>query len=219
MAGDNRAITSQSASGRGKFAEIQEKNWVKGGVYSSWRSLKVLKHHLEIFACCLSNKSVADAFSLLLARKNNLFSLRWGGIFMNINLIRELNSDHALILEALVKIKEAGNLSDETRNLLRNTKELLINHLQKEESEFYPILRKEAETNDSLKQTMKVMGIEIEEIGKQALAFLDTYIGGGTETVFKQDLDRFITTITMRLQREEHTLYSKYLKISEKNRS
>lgn len=33
---------------------------------------------------------------------------------MNINLIRELNSDRALILEALVKIKEAGNLSDET---------------------------------------------------------------------------------------------------------
>jgi len=134
---------------------------------------------------------------------------------MNINLIRELNADHALILEALRKVKETGSLSDETRTLLRNSRELLMKHLQKEDSEFYPVLRKAAETNESLKQILKVMGIEMEELGKQALTILDTYISDGKETSFQKDMDWLITAITMRLQREEHTLYTKYLKIFE----
>lgn len=131
---------------------------------------------------------------------------------MSLELVRELNGDHRALLKALGRIADIGSLTSETRTLLAETKRALVSHLEKEEKEFYPAIRKIAASDAAVAEKLTAMNAEMEVISKLALAFLDKYIAGGTDAAFANDFKEFRGALSGRIQREEFALYSHFLK-------
>ncbi len=138
---------------------------------------------------------------------------------MPTKLIQELNAEHAALVKALKtiasdKAASPAALSPAARALLPKIRLALTKHLEKEEAAFYPPMRRAAETNPSLKELLRVMGAEMDEIASRALALLDTWIAGGGAASFSADFDSLLATLGARIQREEHQLYARYLKLA-----
>lgn len=130
-----------------------------------------------------------------------------------IDLIRELNSDHAVLISKLDAIRKQQTLNAEVKSLLVEVRSLLIEHLGKEEEHFYPGMRKAAETNENLKEILQIMGTEMEAISAKALVTIDRWLAGEGQVNFTSQFDSFYSLLVDRIRREEHSLYSKYLKL------
>lgn len=131
---------------------------------------------------------------------------------MSLELVRELNGDHRALLKTLGRIADIGGLTPETRTLLAETKRALVGHLEKEEKEFYPAIRKIAASDAAVAEKLTAMNAEMEVISKLALAFLDKYIAGGVDAAFATDFKEFRGALSGRIQKEEFALYSHFLK-------
>ncbi len=88
-------------------------------------------------------------------------------------------------------------------------------HVEHEERDFYPAMLKAAEANEQLEANLQMMSDEMETIAASTLKFLDTYIEGGVPAEFPGALASVTAMVTERIKREEHFLYSKYIKLIE----
>jgi hypothetical protein len=131
---------------------------------------------------------------------------------MSLELVKELNGDHRALLKTLGRIADIGSLTSETRGLLAETKRALVGHLDKEEKEFYPAIRKIAASDAAVAGKLTAMNAEMDVISKVALAFLDKYIAGGTDAAFASEFKDFRSALSGRIQKEEFALYSHFLK-------
>ena len=129
------------------------------------------------------------------------------------DLIRELNSDHAILISKLDAIREQGSVNSKVQTLLTEIRSLLVAHLGKEETSFYPAMRKAAETNENLRETLQIMGTEMEAISAKALTMIDSWLAGEGLVSFTSNFNSFYTLLADRIRREEHNLYSKFLKL------
>lgn len=132
---------------------------------------------------------------------------------MSMVLIKELNAEHKVLLKALDLIKQENGLTDKVRQLLPKTAEQLKAHLAKEEAEFYPPMRKAAETNESLRSTLQVMGKEMDEIAEKTLSAFSLWMAGKGSASFVTDFASLYDILDARIKREEHSLYARYLKL------
>ncbi len=131
---------------------------------------------------------------------------------MSIALVKELNGDHRAILKTIARIGEIGDLTEETRKLIRETREALLRHLAKEDAEFYPAMKRLADASTAIAEKLKTMNREMESIAAEALRFLDAYATGGNPADFPDDFAKFRRALSERIQREEFALYSHFLK-------
>lgn len=132
---------------------------------------------------------------------------------MKLQLIRELNSDHLQLVSCLDSMKGKKLQDKDTIELIKKFKNLVLAHLEKEEKEFYPIMLKAAETNDILKDLLRVMGLEMEEISKKAMMLIALWEQGKGAERFASDFSSLYTILKDRIKREETRLYSKFLKL------
>ena len=134
---------------------------------------------------------------------------------MSLSLIKDLNVEHAELLRHLGAIAELGTLDAGVRQLLVTLKKRLRAHVEHEERDFYPAMLKAAEANEQLEANLQMMSDEMETIAASTLKFLDTYIEGGVPAEFPGALASVTAMVTERIKREEHFLYSKYIKLIE----
>ncbi|MEW6741078.1 MAG: hemerythrin domain-containing protein [Nitrospirota bacterium] len=130
-------------------------------------------------------------------------------------LVEELKRDHVLMVDMLNKVKELGITKKEGQDILISAKANLLAHLKKEDRDLYPVLKKAAETNSSMKQTLEIFARDMEEISKFALQFFDKYSHGGSGIEFARDFGKLFATLTGRIRKEEDILYREYEKISQ----
>lgn len=133
---------------------------------------------------------------------------------MKFDLIKELNADHSALVEMLKRIGAKGIIDDDTVKQLQEFRAALIAHLQKEDREFYPVMNKDAETNPALAETLKVMGMEMEQLADKALKMIDGWLAGLGSTSFAADFQIFCSLLAARIKKEENSLYSRYLKLA-----
>ena len=69
-------------------------------------------------------------------------------------LIEELKKEHSEIIAALNEVKKLGILSKKGQDKLMSLESSLVAHLEMENDQLYPALRKEAEHNKDLKNTL-----------------------------------------------------------------
>jgi len=69
-------------------------------------------------------------------------------------LINDLKEEHSKILDVLNEVRTIGINKPEAQELLLSAKQALLAHLEKEDEELYPALRKEAENNFELKKDL-----------------------------------------------------------------
>lgn len=129
------------------------------------------------------------------------------------NLIDDLKNEHVQIAAALNEVHSLGIYTEKGQRLLMESKKALIAHLQREDTEIYPALRKAAESSEVLKSTLDHFAKDMDSISKAALDFFEKYKSGGSGLEFARDFGRLFSTLQMRIGREERILYAEYLKL------
>jgi hypothetical protein len=128
-------------------------------------------------------------------------------------LIEELKREHSEILAALNEVKERGILSKEGQDKLMSLEVSLLAHLEMEDDELYPTLRKEAEHYNSIKDTLDLFAIDMEDVSKIVREFFEKYSDGFSGMNIKEiseDFENLLAALTKRISNEEESLYEEY---------
>ena len=125
-------------------------------------------------------------------------------------LIEEFKREHSEILAILNEAKELGILSKEGQSKLMSVKEILLEHLWNENERLYPVLWKEAEHNNDIKDVLDLFAVEMENVSIIVQEFFDKYYGGVIDEDFPREFERFFAAISKRIKEEEDILYDEY---------
>jgi len=125
-------------------------------------------------------------------------------------LIEEFKREHSEILAILNEVKELGILSKEGQSKLMSVKEILLEHLWNENERLYPVLWKEAEHNNDIKDVLDLFAVEMENVSIIVQEFFDKYYGGVIDEDFPREFERFFAAISKRIKDEEDILYDEY---------
>ncbi|MBI5970137.1 MAG: hemerythrin domain-containing protein [Deltaproteobacteria bacterium] len=129
-------------------------------------------------------------------------------------LISEFQRDHVVIMDTLNVVKRHGLSSREGKDGLNSVRDTLLAHLKKEDAHLYPVLRKAAEKDEALKQTLDLFAKDMAEISNAALKFFAKYAAGGAGTEFARDFGGLYATLQGRIRKEENNLYKAYEKLN-----
>jgi hemerythrin-like domain-containing protein len=130
-------------------------------------------------------------------------------------LISELQKEHLMITAFLDKIQNSGLFTPKTKELLSQSKSLILSHLAKEDNLLYPPLNTKAKSDEILDKTLTTYAKEMEKISEFILGFYQKY---NSETIinkadFIKDLSELIITLRSRIMKEELVIYSEYEKL------
>ncbi len=128
-------------------------------------------------------------------------------------LIEELKKEHSEILAVLNEVREHGILSKEGQDKLISLEAGLYAHLEMEDDQLYPTLKKEAEHSNSMKDILELFAIDMEDVTKIAREFFKKYSEGfsGVELdTLSEDFENLFSALTKRISNEEETLYEEY---------
>ncbi len=114
----------------------------------------------------------------------------------------------------LNEVKELGLLSKEGQARLMSIKEHLLAHIKKEDEKLYPVLRKEAEDNEKLKNTLDLFAMDMEEVSSAVQKFFDKYSGGEIDENFSINFESLSVALSSRIRNEEDALYEEYEEIN-----
>jgi hypothetical protein len=131
-------------------------------------------------------------------------------------LIEEFKIEHSKILALLNEVKKLGIHSEDGKSRLISAKESLMEHLNKENEQLYPVLRKEAEHNKSLQNELDIFAIDPEYLTRVVLEFFDDYSGGAIDKDFQINFESLYAALNARIRNEEEALYQEYEKIKNK---
>jgi len=126
------------------------------------------------------------------------------------DLIEELKNEHKIMLDILNEIKALGISSKNGQDKLVQAKDILLSHMNKEDTRYYPALRKAAENNKDLKVMLDYFVKDMEFVSKEAIHLFDKYSEGGSESDFASDFKLLYMTLKDRIRTEEETLFLKF---------
>ena len=128
-------------------------------------------------------------------------------------LIEELKKEHSEILTTLNEVKELGILSKEGQDKLLSLEVGLLAHLEMEDEQLYPALKKEAEHSNSMKDTLELFAMDMESVSKIVREFFEKYSEGFSGMDLKElseDFENLLAALTKRIGNEEESLYEEY---------
>ncbi|MBS1258127.1 MAG: hypothetical protein MAG551_01180 [Candidatus Scalindua arabica] len=125
-------------------------------------------------------------------------------------LIDEFKKDHSEIIDTLKEIKELGVLSEEGQAKLISVKGSLLEHLKKEDEQLYPVLWKEAEHNEKLKELLDVFAKDMENVSRVVMDFFDKYSEEVVDSAVTEEFDHLFATFRNRIRHEEDLLYEEH---------
>lgn len=129
-------------------------------------------------------------------------------------LTQELKQEHGNIANLLGEITKLGITSTEGQRKLMNAKQGLLAHLKKEDDRLYPALQRAAESNPALKETLDVYAKDMAGISNAAINFFTKYANGGSGIEFGKDIGGLVSTLKVRIRKEEDVLYKEYDKLN-----
>ena len=130
-------------------------------------------------------------------------------------LIDEFKKDHSEIIDTLKEIKELGVLSEEGQAKLISAKESLLEHLRKEDELLYPVLKKEAEHNEKLKELLDVFAKDMENVSRVVMDFFDKYSEDVIDSAVTDEFEQLFAAFRNRIRHEEDILYEEHEKINQ----
>jgi hypothetical protein len=129
-------------------------------------------------------------------------------------LIEELKKEHSEIVAALNEVKKLGILSKEGQDKLMSLEASLLAHLEMEDDQLYPSLRKKAKHNKDLKNTLDLFIMDMENVSEIVQDFFDKYSEEISGEEVQKDFDVLCAAISKRISNEEESLYEEYECIS-----
>ncbi len=131
-------------------------------------------------------------------------------------LIEEFKKEHSVIMAILNEVKKLGIHSEEGRSKLISAKGYLLEHLNKENEQLYPVLKKEAEHNKNLQNELDIFALEPEYLSRVVLEFFDDYSGGAIDKDFQINFESLYAALNARIRNEEESLYQEYEEIKKR---
>ncbi len=125
-------------------------------------------------------------------------------------LIEELKKEHSEIVAALNEVKKLGILSKEGQGKLMSVQTSLLAHLEMEDDQLYPRLRKEAENNKNLKNTLDLFEMDMENVSTIVREFFDKYSEEFSGKELPEDFETLFAALSKRISNEEVSLYEEY---------
>ena len=125
-------------------------------------------------------------------------------------LIEELKKEHSEIVAALNEVKKLGILSKEGQDKLTSVQTSLRAHLEMEDDQLYPILRKQAENNKDLKNTLDLFEMDMENVSTIVQEFFDKYSEEFSGEKLQEDFENLFAALNNRISNEEASLYEEY---------
>jgi iron-sulfur cluster repair protein YtfE (RIC family) len=129
-------------------------------------------------------------------------------------LTDELKSEHKVLLEEFEKIKQLGGYTPEGKSILFNCKNLLLEHLKKEDELLYPVLKQTGVKDNSIMELADSYISEMNSISERAIKFFDVYEREDDDVDFVVAVEFLLSSLKNRISREEAVLYKKYEEIS-----
>jgi hemerythrin-like domain-containing protein len=126
------------------------------------------------------------------------------------HLIEELKREHMLIAEILSKARNLRISSEEGKDALMSLKSILLAHIQKEDEQLYPVLRKAAEKDEYLKSTLDLFAKDMDVISQTIRDFFENFTEGKLGQNHAKVIGRFFATLSKRIRQEECVIYEKY---------
>ncbi len=129
------------------------------------------------------------------------------------NIIEELKSEHIEIQKTFNSLYTLSTLkSEEAKKKIEQAKEILINHLVKEDEKIYPFLYKISRNDTNLKKTLEVFAKDAKEITDKAIKFFDKYLNTKNPSVleFTRELGDLYASISRRIFKEENVIYKRF---------
>ncbi len=125
-------------------------------------------------------------------------------------LIEELKKEHSEIIATLNEVKKLGILSKEGQDKLMSLESSLLAHLEMEDDQLYPALRKEAVHNKDLKNTLDLFEMDMENVSTIVREFFDKYSEGLSGKELPEDFESLFAALSKRISNEEESLYEEY---------
>ncbi len=91
----------------------------------------------------------------------------------------------------------------------------MLAHIKKEEEQFYPVLRKEAEINKELESILDLLAVSMMDASRVALEFFDKYSRGVSGKEFPKEFENLLVALDKRIRNEEDILFPVYEKINQ----
>jgi hypothetical protein len=129
-------------------------------------------------------------------------------------LLEDLKNDHRVILDILDQVKTVGISSKAGQEKLLSAKAVLIAHMKKEDTGFYPALQIAAETNDALKRTVAYFVEDMEIVSEKAMRVFDKLALEAPDEDIAGELKLLYMTLKDRIRIEEDILFKKYEQLS-----
>ncbi len=126
--------------------------------------------------------------------------------------IDSLRIEHAAIKESLKKISAMDLSSKEARSELIRIKEVFVEHLQKEDDEMYPLLKRASSSDEQLMSILQYMEEEIKLISKFVFIFFDRYSQKTDHAGFDREFSLICSTLIKRIEKEEEVFFPEYEK-------
>lgn len=121
-------------------------------------------------------------------------------------LVPILRDEHAQMRHLLDQVRLHGIGTDAGRARLRQARDLITDHLRREDAELYPALHRHADTR-ALAQTY---ADEMRQLSAEILGFFDQWQQGGSDLAFARHYGRLLALLNRRWTREEVRLYPAY---------
>lgn len=134
---------------------------------------------------------------------------------MNV-FIKELKKDHEQLLEILLDAQSKGLGTDAGRNKLLESKQLLVGHLNKEDSKLYPEMKKLAKDNAYDMKIIDGFVNEMKSLTKDIVSFIGKVDNTDMSIEFAKELGKIISLVRMRIRKEEIQLYPLYERLLSK---
>ncbi len=133
------------------------------------------------------------------------------------DLVSVLHAEHVHLLARLDRVRVLGEAgSREALELLCSAEELLMAHFALEDSLFYPVLWRAAESDRDLALTLNQFAISTQGITQQAKEFFRTYRAGADGLEYARAFGTLIATLRGRINCEEAILSPIYRDLMKK---
>ena len=127
-------------------------------------------------------------------------------------LLEEFKKKHSKIIKILNEAKKLGILTKEGQAKAMFAKATLLEHLEEEDENFYPVLWKEAKQNKKLKELLEVFGENFESTCRCVIVFFDRFDKSDLDESLLNHFETLIQVLRNRMDKEENILYGEYEK-------
>ena len=128
--------------------------------------------------------------------------------------IKTWHKEHVQILEALLQVLQLDIFSRAGQMKLQELKRSLEVHLKSEGQDFYPVLKKAAETDTDLRRKLFLFAADMDKIAAETMAFFRKEENDPMGKDIPAEFRRISAMIKSRISREENLLMKEFEKLT-----